>query len=124
MNKKQAVSYIIFFVIALCCSNANADKWTSRDTAYQGTAITLLAVDWLQTKEIARNPEYHETNPILGRNPKQSEVDLYFAGCAIGHTLVAYYLPQKYRRWWQYVWIGVQSGYVCQNIIMGVRIAF
>ena len=100
------------------------DKWVKKDTIYQATFLTLMAVDYLQTKEIARNSNYYERNLILGKNPSQNEVDLYFLSTAILHTGIAYYLPKKYRRYWQGVFIGIQIGCVGHNYNIGIRIGF
>ncbi len=122
MKKLLSILIIIFFLSvapAYC-----GDEWTTEDTAYQSAFLAITAIDWLQTKEIARDPAHKESNPILGSNPGQNEIDMYFAGCAIAHTAIAYYLPRKYRRIWQYVWIGVEAGYVGYNYNAGIRINF
>jgi hypothetical protein len=75
-------------------------------------------VDWAQS----RNP--YETNPILGKYPSKTEVDVYFAAATLGHYLVSRALPPDYRKVWQYVWIGVQVGYVTHNYQIGLRIRF
>lgn len=116
---------VISILICLMSSTVLAtDEWTKKDTAYQSVFLTLQTVDWLQTKEIARNPNYYEMNLILGRNPSQNAVDVYFLSTSILHTGIAYYLPKKYRRYWQYIFIGVQVGYIGHNYNAGIRISF
>ncbi|MFH1528769.1 MAG: hypothetical protein ABIG69_19365 [Bacteroidota bacterium] len=115
---------IILLICLMPTISFAKDVWTKKDSAYQGTLLTLMAVDWLQTKEIARNPKYYETNPILGKYPNQNEVDFYFFSTAILHTGIAYYIPKEYRRWWQYVFIGIQTTCVLNNISIGVSIKF
>ena len=112
---------IIVFMLFL--STAGAD-WSSGDTNRQLAFTALQMVDWAQTREIARNPDFYETNPILGKYPSSTEVDVYFAATTLGHYLVSQALPSDYRKVWQYVWIGVQAGYVTHNYQMGVRIDF
>ena len=116
--------YVALFLTCFIPSCFAADEWTKEDTAYQTTFLTLMAVDWQQTKEIARNPKYREGNFILGENPDQNTVDAYFLTTAALHTVIAYYLPQKYRRIWQCVFIGMEAGYVAHNYNIGVRIQF
>lgn len=101
-----------------------ADPWTRTDTYHQGAFLTVLAVDWLQTKEINGTDGVCELNPVLGKHPRQNTIDLYFAGCALGHTAIAYHLPQPYRKWWQYVWIGAEVGTIGHNYHAGIRIRF
>jgi len=110
--------------VLLMVTPAYAGSWSKEDTARQATFLILETADWLQTKEIARNPKYTEINPILGKCPTQNSVDLYFASCAVAHTAIAYCLPSKYRKWWQYVFIGIQAGCVGHNINAGVSINF
>ena len=110
---------------------AIADEWTKEDTARQITFTLVTCVDWLQTKEIARNPKYREGNPFLGPNPSQKKVDTYIAGAIVGHALISYLLPTKAevfsykinpRAIWQYFWIGVEAGASFHNYNAGVRI--
>ena len=103
---------------------ANADEWTREDTTYQAALMVLKGIDWLQTKEIVRNSNYYEINPIMGKYPSQNTVDLYFACSAIGQTVLAYYLPKKYRRICQIIFIGNQFGCVWHNYNIGIRIGF
>ena len=116
--------YIIIVLLLVASNGFCGDDWTALDTSFQATLLTLKAVDWLQTKEIARNPKYSETNFILGKYPKQNEVDLYFASSAIAHTVIAYYLPSKLRRVWQCMFLFIQVGCVSHNYNAGIRIRF
>lgn len=123
--KKLLISFLICFLICLIpVTTLAVDEWTKKDTTYQAVFLTLMAADWLQTKEIARNPNYYERNPILGKYPSQNEVDIYFLSTAIVHAGIAYYLPKKYRRYWQYIFIGIQAGCVGHNYNTGIRISF
>ena len=114
----------LIIILCLLSTPVCADEWTRTDTQYQGVFVALTAVDWLQTKEIASNPKFSETNLILGGNPDQNKVDVYFASCLLAHSAISYYLPKKYRRYWQCVFIAVEVGYVGHNVNAGVRIEF
>ena len=39
---------------------------------------TLIVVDWLQTRSIVNNPNFIETNPLLGKEPTRKQVDAFF----------------------------------------------
>ena len=138
---KKIILAIILCVVFSSPSYAYrfADKWSWSDTAYQGVFLTLLGVDYFQTRTMAKNDwvldgkHCREANPILGEFPSTKEVDVYFAGCALGHTLISAALPPKGkifrfkinpRRIWQGVWIGVEAGVVGYNYSGGVRIEF
>jgi len=118
--KKLIILILLILPVAPVC----ADEWTQKDTQYQVVFIALTAVDWLQTKEIARNPRFSETNPLLGGNPNQQKIDIYFASSILAHTAISYYLPRKYRRIWQVCWIGIEAGTSWHNVAAGVRIEF
>jgi hypothetical protein len=114
-------------IIALLLSTPailHAGDWTKTDTARQTAYLICHAADWLQTKEISRNPDHYETNIILGKHPGQNEIDAYFLGTAIAHTAISYYLPPKYRRIWQYVTLSFEMGVVGHNIGAGVAFNF
>lgn len=113
-----------FITIGIASANSLDNSWTKKDTAYQTAFLLIHAVDYLQTKEIARSSHYHERNIILGSHPEQNKIDIYFLSTAVLHTGIAYFLPAKYRRWWQSAFIGLQAGVVGHNINAGVSIKF
>ena len=82
-----------------------------------------MGIDWAQTRKIANNPDdYHEHNPILGKHPSTGEVDVYFTASIAAHMAVSMVLPPEYRKWWQYVFIGVQAAAVGSNISIGLGV--
>ena len=99
--------------------------WTQEDTKYQTAFIMTALVDWGQTLYIAGNPdEYEENNRILGSHPSRDKVNLYFP-IAIGlHTAVAVALPKDYRRVWQLIWIGIETGMIVHNTSIGIKVDF
>ena len=100
-------------------------KWTKKDTAYQLTFTALTLADWGQTRHTAQNPDkFYEKNPILGKHPSTGKVDLYFASCILGHSIISYLLPEKPRRIWQNFWIAIESYCVISNNTIGVKIDF
>lgn len=139
MKKLIIIIFLCFIFSSPCYAYRFADKWSWSDTAYQGVFLVLLAADWAQTRTLADHnwffdgKHYYETNPLLGKFPTPQELDLYNAGCALGHTLVSLALPPEAkvlgykinpRRIWQGVWIGIEAGYVGWNYSLGVRIEF
>lgn len=100
------------------------DRWTLEDTLYQAQYVLLHVIDWGQTRYVAESDEFYEMNPILGSNPKKDVVDLYFSITLIGHTAVSLMLPEKWRRKWQFFWIGLESFVTANNSAAGVAISF
>lgn len=114
---------IIFFL--LISTTAFADEWTSADTYREGAYQTLAAVDWLQTRNIARAPtKYYEQNAILDSHPSVGRVNGYFALTGLAHYFIADALPEKYRAPFQYVSIGIEVGAVAHNFSIGVSAKF
>lgn len=111
-----------------------ADKWTTEDTAWQVSAMALIVGDWGQTRYIAQHPiEYPESNPILGKHPRQGTVNLYFLGVLMVHPVVSYLLPAKAnvfgfdinpRRIWQAGTIGLEVYCVGSNAKAGIGFTF
>ena len=112
--------------LALISTETLADEWTTADVYREATYISLHAVDWLQTRSMAKNgwDEYHERNVILGRFPKVSQVNTYFALTAIGHIMLANVLSSKWRESFQYGTTGLEFGVILSNHSIGVRIRF
>lgn len=121
---------IIIIITILISSKCFAFDFTERKetTARQMCFLFMLLEDHRQTSNIKHQPvkyEYKEgkttvikhceKNEILGKFPSQSSIDLYFIGCAVGHTVISYMLPEKYAKFWQCVWIGIESNTLSNN---------
>lgn len=103
--------------------------WTGNDTFFEAIFGVLLYLDWKQTIEFTQNPhEYpdcHETNVFLGGHPTRERINLVVAASFVGHAAIAYALPQPYRGWWQWVWIGIEGDVVHTNyVVTGVSVRF
>lgn len=59
----------------------------------------LLALDWLQTRQIAKHPDrwYESWNLVLPAHPSLRQVDGYFALVGAATVLLAYLLPADAR---------------------------
>jgi hypothetical protein len=120
------MSKFIFVLLLLSSSAFAQEEWTSGDTYREAAYLTVHVIDWLQTREIAKNPDkWTEQNPIIGAPyPNIDRVDGYFALTALAHIGVAYILPAEWRKGFQYFTIGSQSAVVVHNIGLGIRIPF
>lgn len=116
-------------ILLFVCSQAHAawEDWDDKDKALLVASTGLLAVDWVQTREIAENrhPGYrfYEKNPILGHHPSLRTVNWYFGSAIIGNYFLADYLGKD--RW---IYLGavtlVQGNVVRKNYQLGVRVGF
>jgi hypothetical protein len=95
-NRKAKGIFVILFILLFsipCHAWEMGENWTKADTVRQATF----------------HPDgWCELNPIIGSHPSVAKVDTYFAGCLVAHTLIAVALPPKYRKIWQYTWIGLR----------------
>ena len=113
---------LIIAIFVMGCANGG---WSREDTYRQAGVVTLSGIDWMQTRKIAKNPDdYYERNPLLGSHPSTEKVDAYFAASIAAHTVVSAALPPEYRKWWQYVSIGVEAGVVASNFSIGLGVGF
>lgn len=115
--------FIILTVTSLCA--IAADDWTTEDTYREAAYLAVDAVDWAQTRNIARNPDkWHEQNGVLGEHPTVSQVDNYFISMAVAHVVIAHVLPADYRSAFQYITLGAEISCVGHNIVIGISAKF
>ena len=102
------------------------DKWTTKDTILEASFIVLNGCDWRQTNDIVSRQDegYYEHNRFLGDHPSHRQVHTWFMLTTIAHVVVAYKLPQYYRRVWQVAWIGIEADMVNHNYKAGLNIRF
>jgi hypothetical protein len=116
----------LIFILMLFSSSAFADRWRTEDTYREAAYLTLLTIDYLQTREIAKNPgTYYEQNPILGVHPSELAVNRYFVLSSLIHLGLSRTLPHEWRAGFQYVTIARETYAVTRNhIVVGIRIPF
>ena len=101
------------------------DPWETTDYALAGAAVAALAVDWGQTRHIAKNPNrFIETNPVLGTSPSVGKVDAYFVGSMLGTVALAHVLPSEWRQMFLGGVLALELGVVSQNRSLGIKMAF
>jgi hypothetical protein len=117
---------IIFAFLFLLSFNAYSfDEWTSADKEHEAAYLTIDAIDWLQTRNIASNPNaLYETNPILGKHPSIGSVNSYFISMMLIHVGIVSALPSKYRSTFQFTSIAYEASYVYGNFRVGINAKF
>jgi hypothetical protein len=123
MNKLVAVFFL------LISTSSIADEWTTADKQRETVYLMLHAIDWAQTRTIARNPDkYAEggiiASRIIGGHPSVGQVDSYMIGSALMVSFVSRALPSEYRRVFQYVTIGDSAYSVGRNFSIDIWIGF
>ena len=101
------------------------DSWSVADRNREIVFDVINAVDWAQTRYIAKHSnQFEELNPILGKHPSISQVNWYFLSETIGHSLVTYAIPARWRPFWQGMTIGVELETTVHNARIGIRMEF
>lgn len=92
------------------------------EKAAQAAFLGLGATDWGQTIRFTQDPAYREahprafeSNPVLGKHPSRSKVNLLVPLGLAAHTLGAWALPRPYRNILQAVGIGLEGEAVLHN---------
>jgi hypothetical protein len=140
----------LFIACAALGSLAHAEEWQTTDKALLGGALALLAIDWSQTRDLARRQAYtrqecedpgfratpyapyvceqkavyHELNPLLPHHPTTGDVDRYFALATAATVGLAYVLPTTYRRYLLGGVVVVETVIVLHNRQVGLRVSF
>ena len=119
---KCVVTVIALIVFIFSYSSAFANDSTD---SWKKTANVLLAIDWLQTRDIASsNGYFRETNLLLGPRPSLNSVNNYFLTSMALLNLSDYLLPQRYAKIvYQAVTI-IEVSAVTHNTHIGVRLKF
>ena len=109
---------LLLILIIPMAVNAKSPDW------FMISANSIIAIDYLQTLEIAQSSEWNERNPIMGEHPSTGDVNRYFVSLAIIYNVAAQFVPKKHRNKF-YVAIGLGHGSaVVHNYSAGIRIQF
>ena len=118
---------VLFLFSSQCSAYQFGKDWTKEDTKLMMIFTVLDFIDYKQTKKFTRERLAKEMNPILGERPSVKRVNRYFALGFIGSWFLAYVLPPKRRRKWEYYLVGVEIFCVVDNynlVGLGTRFRF
>jgi hypothetical protein len=116
-----------FLALLIISTSCFADEWTRQDTYREGSYFFLDAIDWLQTRNIAKHPnKFRECTSTfaLGEHPSVLQVNRYFAGMALAHVRLSYALRKEWRHGFQYVSIGFEFREDFHNHQLGISARF
>ncbi|MDH4275634.1 MAG: hypothetical protein OEW08_11385 [Gammaproteobacteria bacterium] len=119
---KRWIHRVLFAFTLLIAMTRTVNAW--EEVAWRTSAIAATTMDWLQTRDIARqclDNRVYEKNPILGRCPTRDRVDAYFVAVALGWTGVWYVLPRDWRNPLHISIFFIESKMVLGNAAIGVR---
>ena len=117
--KKLILLLLILFLSTSTLSKELTKEQKIGELAFQ----TVNFIDMLQTIEIVEHSDkWHETNPILGKHPKNYEVVGYFITRGFLHYKITEWLPSKFRVFWLTITILPQIPIIEHNHNLGIRI--
>jgi len=105
------------------CASYQHDPWTKQDTVLQSIVTATYAIDAIQTSEIQYHPELYEggfAKHALGAQPSTSDTWQYFASVAFTSYVIAYYMPAKWRPFFQGGQIAVEGKTILSNCSLGL----
>ena len=93
----------------------------------QGMYTIFHLIDWGQTLYIAQSPRYREMNPVLGRDPSEGKVNLYFGTTLVMHWALGYLAYRMNKTlFWSYILstTSVEAYTTGRNFSLGVSMRF
>ena len=117
---------LFFYSLILFLSVPALGKELTKEQKIGELSFQLVnAIDTFQTLEIVEHSDlYYETNPILGKHPKNYEVVGYFVIRGYLHYEITKWLPSKYRLPWLTITVLPQIPIIKHNHNLGIRIAW
>jgi len=113
---KRLMKALIVAVAMIGTTAQAVDPWYLAGNA-------ALVADWIQTKEIARNPMFQEMNPVLGKNPSQDRVNLHFGAALLIYNGLYHWMDDDNE--WKGIMTKavtiVESAVVINNAYQGVQ---
>ena len=118
----RRLALLVMFLLAIavvCAGCAHQDDWTRRDSAMYAGTLTVLAADAITTSRIQDCLTCEEggmiARPILGANPSDRDVALYFGTLAVSNYLIGRALPERWRPYWFGSQIAIHGAAVVNN---------
>jgi hypothetical protein len=118
--KGLVVGAFLLFIASLCHA-----QWTSEQKTLAGVALVATAIDYGQTRFIAKNTwTQHETNPFMARYPSMGSVNTHFIVLPIATYLILDNISSENRTWALRVISAVEIGFVAHNYSLGIKTSF
>ena len=119
---------LLITLLAALSMSAHADEadysWTNGQIEREVVAVTLLTIDFGQTREIPYCKGCTEQNRIIGRYPTEKRVNTYFGVAIPAQIILVNVLPTKYREYLIDGTIAVELIETVHNHHVGITIRF
>ena len=115
----------LLLILLLLSFTTNGEELSKPEKVGELAFQTVNFIDMMQTLEIVQHDDlYYETNPILGKHPRQNEVITYFMIRGAMHYEITKWLPEKFRLTWLTVTFLPQLPLLEHNHNLGIRVSF
>ncbi len=112
-------------ILMLWCGSAQAEPWTLEQKQIGAVMLAASIVDYRQTLTIAHSNGYwHEYNPILGYQPSQRRVNIYFALVPVLAYVALDYMPSDTRTTVMKIAAITQLVFVGRNAYLGIGMRY
>jgi len=117
---------ILILILLLHPYKIQAYELTKTDWLLELTAITLITIDWGQSRDMAKKIEegekIHETNPLLSKKPTLQEIDTMIPLAILAQFLIAQSISKNPRTIFLLTVITFELDAVISNHRNGLRI--
>ena len=116
---------LLLLILFLWPSTASSEELSKAEKVGELSFQVVNFIDMMQTLEIVQHGDlYYETNPILGKHPRQNEVITYFMIRGATHYHITKWLPKKFRIPWLTITVLPQIPIIEHNHNLGIRIGW
>lgn len=117
---RKVLGLVITLIVSSACFPARA----ADVGATLGQCLTMLLIDYGQTRDIRHRSELQESNPFMGRNPSASTVRGYFATIAIAYTAIDKLTPKPVASAATIFCVTTHGRAINKNVGLGIGWAF
>lgn len=107
-------SYLLLCVLLTGCATR---PWTKQEKMLLGVSCIAAATDTYTTTQSLNNEYNWEVNPVLGKNPSDTEIITYMITSQIIAIVLAHYIP-KYRNWILGIKTGLNTAGTINNLTL------
>jgi hypothetical protein len=115
----KTLLYLILLLPSICLG-----QWTPEQKGLAAAALVVTAIDYGQTRTVAKDPRWHEENPLMGRHPSTRKVAAHFIAVPVLTYFVLDNISSENRSLALKVILAVEIGFVAHNYSLGVRASF
>lgn len=118
IDKRVVITLTLILALMVLSGCATNDRWSKQDRALQFAVTGAMLCDAWTTTRIQYYDNVIESGPvasrILGENPATSDTYMYFGTLALTNYFISFYLPERWRPYWQGANIAYH-GSLCMN---------